>query len=79
MFQSHSSIIPPGYASTREVSDYMVKKLGGRLRKGRRSRARACVSGAPSSVSGPAVTRPPRSDGTMPHVTRHGGHSTRWR
>ena len=37
MFQSHSSIIPPGYASTREVSDYMVKKLGGRLRKGRRS------------------------------------------
>ena len=37
MFQSHSSIIPPGYASTREVSDYMVRKLGGKLRKGHRS------------------------------------------
>lgn len=37
MFQSHSSIIPPGYASTREVSDYMVRQLGGRLRKGSRS------------------------------------------
>lgn len=37
MFQSHSSIIPPGYASTKEVSEYMVSKLGGRLRKSKRS------------------------------------------
>jgi len=37
MFQSFSSIIPPGYASTQEVADYMVRKLGGRLRKSRRS------------------------------------------
>jgi LysM repeat protein len=37
MFQSHSSIIPPGYASTREVSNYMVERLGGKMRKGRRS------------------------------------------
>lgn len=37
MFQSHSSIIPPGYASTREVSTYMVQRLGGKLRKSRRS------------------------------------------
>ena len=37
MFQSHSSIIPPGYASTREVSHYMVGKLGGKLRSSKRS------------------------------------------
>jgi len=37
MFQSHSSIIPPGYASTREVSQYIVGKLSGKLRKARRS------------------------------------------
>ena len=37
MFQSHSSIIPPGFASTREVSTYMVKQLGGKLKRARRS------------------------------------------
>lgn len=37
MFQSHSSIIPPGYASTREVSHYIVEKLGGRMKKSTRS------------------------------------------
>jgi LysM repeat protein len=37
LFQSHSSIPPPGYASTAEVSQYMVEKLGGKLRKARRS------------------------------------------
>jgi LysM repeat protein len=36
MFQSHSSIIPPGYASTGEVSAHMVKQLGGKLRRARR-------------------------------------------
>lgn len=38
MFQSYSSIIPPGYASTREVGHYMVKKLGGKIRKARKRR-----------------------------------------
>jgi LysM repeat protein len=37
MFQSYSSIPPPGYASTGEVADYMVRQIGGRLRKSRRS------------------------------------------
>ncbi|RLB57838.1 MAG: hypothetical protein DRI90_17490 [Deltaproteobacteria bacterium] len=37
MFQSHSSIIPPGYASTGEVSAHMVKQLGGKLRRTRRN------------------------------------------
>lgn len=37
MFQSHSSIVPPGYASTRDVSRFMVKQLGGRLRRARRN------------------------------------------
>jgi LysM repeat protein len=37
MFQSHSSIIPPGFASTREVSTYMVGQLGGKLRSSKRS------------------------------------------
>jgi LysM repeat protein len=37
MFQSHSSIIPPGYASTREVSQYLVAQLGGKLRSSKRS------------------------------------------
>jgi hypothetical protein len=36
MFLSHSSIIPPGYASTTEVADYMTRKLGGKLRKANR-------------------------------------------
>src|SRR5580704_8286703 len=30
MFMSHSSIIPPGYASTTEVADYMVHQVGGK-------------------------------------------------
>ena len=33
MFQSHSSIIPPGYASTTEVAHYIEGKLGGKSRK----------------------------------------------
>jgi LysM repeat protein len=37
MFQSHSSIIPPGYAPTREVSHYIVEQLGGKMRKSTRS------------------------------------------
>jgi len=32
MFVSHSSIIPPGYASTTETADYLVHEVGGRLR-----------------------------------------------
>ncbi len=36
MYQSHSSIIPPGYASTREVSHFVVGKLGGSLRDAQR-------------------------------------------
>lgn len=32
MFMSHSSIIPPGYASTTEVADYVVHKLHGKPR-----------------------------------------------
>lgn len=37
MFESFSSIQPPGYASTGEVAHYIVKKLGGKLRKTSRS------------------------------------------
>jgi LysM repeat protein len=37
MFQSHSSIIPPGFASTREVSNHMVAAVGGKMRKSKRS------------------------------------------
>ena len=33
MFVSHSSIIPPGYASTTETANYLISKLGGRPRK----------------------------------------------
>ena len=29
MFISHSSIIPPGYASTTETANYLIEKLGG--------------------------------------------------
>jgi len=36
MFMSHSSIIPPGYASTTEVADYVVHKLGGKPKKANR-------------------------------------------
>jgi len=36
MFMSHSSIIPPGYASTTEVSRYMVARLGGKPKKASR-------------------------------------------
>lgn len=33
MFLSHSSIIPPGYASTTEVAEHVTKQLGGKLKK----------------------------------------------
>ena len=36
MFLSHSSIIPPGYASTTEVASYVVGTLGGRPKKANR-------------------------------------------
>lgn len=36
LFLSHSSIIPPGYASTTEVADYMARRLGGKLKKASR-------------------------------------------
>jgi hypothetical protein len=36
MFMSHSSIIPPGYASTTEVADHVVRQLGGKPRKASR-------------------------------------------
>jgi hypothetical protein len=32
MFVSHSSIIPPGYASTTETSNFLIAKVGGRPR-----------------------------------------------
>jgi LysM repeat protein len=35
MFVSHSSIIPPGYASTTETANFLISKLGGRPRKAR--------------------------------------------
>lgn len=37
MFESFSSITPPGYASTGEVAHYIVGKLGGKIRKASRS------------------------------------------
>jgi hypothetical protein len=36
MFLSHSSIQPPGYASTTEVARYLIKKLGGREKAAKR-------------------------------------------
>ncbi|AKT39444.1 hypothetical protein [Chondromyces crocatus] len=36
MFLSHSSIIPPGYASTTEVADFMIKRLSGKSKKANR-------------------------------------------
>lgn len=36
MFMSHSSIIPPGYASTAETSAYVVKQLKGKIKKASR-------------------------------------------
>jgi hypothetical protein len=39
MYQSHSEIYTPGYASTKEVSRWLVKRLRGRLSKPRRGSA----------------------------------------
>jgi hypothetical protein len=36
MFMSHSSIIPPGYASTTEVAEHVVSRLGGKPKKASR-------------------------------------------
>lgn len=35
MFVSHSSIIPPGYASTTETANFLIWKLGGKPRRSR--------------------------------------------
>jgi hypothetical protein len=32
-FVSHSSIIPPGYASTTETANFLIQKMGGKARK----------------------------------------------
>jgi len=37
LFQSYSSIVPPGYASTREVAHFLVERLGGRVRRTKRA------------------------------------------
>jgi len=36
MFLSHSSIIPPGYASTTEVASYVIGQVGGKPQKAKR-------------------------------------------
>jgi hypothetical protein len=36
LFLSHSSIVPPGYASTTEVAQHVVGELGGKLKKAHR-------------------------------------------
>lgn len=36
MFMSHSSIIPPGYASTTEVADFVIKALKGKPKRAKR-------------------------------------------
>jgi LysM repeat protein len=36
MYQTHSSIIPPGYASTREVSHHIVEAVGGKIKSAKR-------------------------------------------
>ncbi len=33
LFVSHSSIIPPGYASTTETANFLIQKMGGKARK----------------------------------------------
>lgn len=33
MFVSHSSIIPPGYASTTETANFLIQKVGGKARR----------------------------------------------
>ena len=35
MFITHSSIIPPGYASTTETSNFLIHELGGKVKKGK--------------------------------------------
>jgi hypothetical protein len=37
MFMSHSSIIPPGYASTTEVASYVIGELHGKSKKAKRA------------------------------------------
>lgn len=37
MYQTYSSIIPPGYASTREVAHHMVEAVGGKIRAAKRN------------------------------------------
>jgi len=37
MYQSFSSIVPPGYASTREVAHFLVGQLGGRFKTTKRA------------------------------------------
>jgi LysM repeat protein len=39
MFVSHSSIIPPGYASTTETANFLIQKMRGRARKARPRRS----------------------------------------
>lgn len=36
MYMSHSSIIPPGYASTTEVANYVIKQLKGKAKSSKR-------------------------------------------
>ena len=39
MFVSHSSIIPPGYASTTETANFLIEKVGGKPHKASRAAA----------------------------------------
>jgi hypothetical protein len=39
MFMSHSSIIPPGYASTTETENYLVWALGGKPKRSKPRRS----------------------------------------
>lgn len=37
LYQSYSSIIPPGYASTREVAHFLVNQMGGQVKRTKRA------------------------------------------
>ena len=65
MFMSHSSIIPPGYASTTEVASFVVGKLGGKPKSASRQDVlglehdRPLRQGLPSTCAAtPATTSP---------------------
>lgn len=77
MFLSHSSIVPPGYASTTETMHYLTKKLGSQITKTQVQETRA-LTRVMEARKGAYLMRGYRGEGKQDHCDQLGLIKPAW-